>query len=91
MAGSFFTRRFAYSGSSCTLEQPCSQWGEIISELKSLNPKIDVLICIGQNLKSSTWQKCPKINSCFDPSSMLSLQFLKHFDYIDDDNSSVIH
>ena len=33
MAGSFFTRRFAYSGSSCTLEQPGSQWGEIISEL----------------------------------------------------------
>ena len=29
MAGSFFTRRFAYSGSSCTLEQPGSQWGEI--------------------------------------------------------------
>jgi hypothetical protein len=37
MAGSFFTRRFAYSGSSCTLEQPGSQWDEIISELGGSN------------------------------------------------------
>ena len=41
MAGSFFTRRFAYSGSSCTLEQPGSQWGEIISELGGSNEKMD--------------------------------------------------
>ena len=36
-------------------------------------------------------EKCLRINSCFDPSSRSSLQFLNDFDYIDNHNSSVIH
>ena len=41
--------------------------------------KTEIRICIAQNLKFSAWQKCPRINSCFDPSSRSSLQFLKYF------------
>ena len=37
---------------------------------------------------SSFLEKCLRINRCFDPSS---LQFLKYFDYIDNNNPSVIH
>ena len=47
--------------------------------------------CFARNLKSSTWQKCPRINSCFDPSIRPSLHFLNYIDYIDNLNSSVIH
>ena len=48
------------------------------------------LFVLHENLNPRPWQKCPKTNSCSDPSSRSSLQFLNHFDYIDDHNYSAM-